>query len=179
MSEDALSRLINTAIFNYLRFQEKCYEFDVDDPIPADDPVYGVALNDVHLIYNQPEEDTRLQKRFVPLDVVTDGNMPLARKLNCDERRGLRRLAGRPKPKPKMKVSKKSVSRCIAVHGDENVTISRNWIGGLFATVSLHMGQHGHGNQILQLAEIKDSECKQYKLQLLRALVMKKAHGNK
>ena len=37
-----------------------------------------------------------LQNRHRHLDVITDGNMPLARVLQQDEQRGLKRLQGRP-----------------------------------------------------------------------------------
>ena len=40
-TDDRLARNINTALFNYLRFREHVYEFDVDDPIPHGDTVYG------------------------------------------------------------------------------------------------------------------------------------------
>ena len=82
---------------------------------------------------------------------------------------------------PAMKV-KKSVSRCAAVAKGETIQQNRHTIGGLFATVSMRRGPAGHGNQILQLAEMKNSECKQFeKIQLLNKLIQRKttASGKK
>ena len=174
MSDDSLARWIAQAIFIYLRYQESCFAFDVDDPVPDDDEDYGKLLQDTHIIYNHPEEDPRLKNSNQLLDVVTDGNMPLARLLCADERRGLKRLAGRPKAAPK-----KKISRCQAVSETESIQVSRHTIGGLFATINMRMGSGGHGNQILQLGEMKNSENKAYKISFLKKLVSKKIRGER
>ena len=46
-------------------------------------------------------------------------------------------------------------------------------------TINMRMGSGGHGNQILQLGEMKNSENKAYKISFLKALVAKKAHNKK
>ena len=126
----------------------------------------------MHLIFNEPENDPQLQGRSQKLDIVTDGNIPLSRRLVEDERKGLRRLPGRPAQK---KVKK--TSRCSAVSTDEVVKIMRHTTGGLFATVNMRSSKSGHGNQILQLAEMKIGENKMYKLKLLKQLLGRKVRG--
>lgn len=46
-------------------------------------------------------------------------------------------------------------------------------------TVSLHVNGTGHGNRIVQLAEMKNSECKAYKVKLLKALTTKTCGSKK
>ena len=72
---------------------------------------------------------------------------------------------------------RKKTSRCIAVKAEEDINIARFTTGGLFATVNMRMGSGGHGNRILQLAEMLNSENKQYKITLLKALKKKKHKG--
>ena len=167
MQDDGLARWISQLIFIYLRYQEGNYTFNVDDPVPVKDKEYDVKLKDTHIIFNEPEKDPLLLKKYQPLHVVTDGNIPLARKICDDERVGLKRLQGRPK-------SKKKISRCAAVSEHENINTSRVIIGGLFVTVNMQTAPGGHGNQILQMAEMKNSENKAYKISLLKALRSKK-----
>ena len=50
--------------------------------------------------------------------------------------------------------------------------------GGLFGTLSMrNISKNGHGNQILQLAEMKNGECKKYKISLLKKLRSKRKNG--
>ena len=127
MSDDSFARWITQAIFIYLRYREGRFAFDVDDPVPEKDKEYGRTLKDTHIIYNHPEDDPQLKITNKALDVVTDGNMPLARLLRPDERRGLKRLAGRPKPTYR----NRKVSRCQSVSLGESIQVSRHTIGGL------------------------------------------------
>jgi hypothetical protein len=172
-----LAHHLQTALFNYLRFQDKTYNFEVDNVVPDGDPVFDVTLEDVHLIYNEPQIDLHL-KRYGKVDIVTDGNQPLSRILCDDEKKGLKRLQGRPKEN-KSKNNEKNSSRCISVSSAEKIVVSRSRTGGLFVSMSMHTVKKGHGNQILQLAEIKNSECKAYKKKLLKALIKKKCNNKR
>ena len=100
----------------------------------------------------------------------------------------MKRLQGRPSDKTSKKrpasalaaaptAAMKSKSRCKAVQNPESIADQRTKIGGLFVSLSMRMGKNGHGNQILQLAEMKNSENKKYKIDLLKALVRKKING--
>ena len=180
ITEKRLQQCIHKALFIFLRLKDGTTDFKVDDPVPDDDPIYGVPLKETYIIYNEPQLDKHLQ-RYGKLDVVTDGNQPLSRTLCDDEKTGLRRLQGRPSSKvlkkpaasvskkpaasnasqqadpPKKKRKTKRKSRCIAVTSDEQIAADRTRTGGLFGTVSMHIkkGGGGFGNQILQLAEMK------------------------
>ena len=126
-----LMRLILQGMFIYLRLKENTFDFDVDDPVPSGDKLYDTPLKEAHFIFDATTDDPDFIVKG-KLDVVTDGNRPLARKLCDDEKKDLKRLQGRPKKK-----LKKSTSRCKAVAIVENLQISRHSIGGLFATMNM------------------------------------------
>ena len=77
MSEHRVQQCVQQALFNYLRLKDGTTAFSIDDPVPADDPVYCAKLDDVFVIYNEPQLDRYLQKHG-KVDVVTDGNQPLS-----------------------------------------------------------------------------------------------------
>jgi hypothetical protein len=182
IGDHVLAKHITTALFNYLRLKEKVYTLDVTDPVPKNDPYYDPPLKDVHIIFNELENDLQAQRRG-KIDIVTDGNMPLSRSLSNDEKTGLKRLQGRPRNKKTdtHKRKKKNSSRCSAVvkNKSEDVFASRTRTGGLFGTVNMRTGKSGHGNRILQLAEMKNSECKPYKIALVKELIKKKVNGKR
>ena len=158
-----LSRLILQGMFIYLRFKEGCFEFNVDDPVPAGDKKYDPKLEDVFIIFDATTDDPHFVVKG-KLDVVTDGNMPLARRLHANEKTGLKRLAGRPK-------KKQASSRCKAVAVSEAIKLSRKSIGGLFGTMNMKKKHKDGGNEIVQLAEMKNGECTEYKEKCIKRLV--------
>ena len=93
----ALSRLIQQAMFMYLRLMEGKTHFNIENPIPEGDKQYDSENRSVVVIFNATIHDPNCKSINNKFDVVTDGNTPLARKLCDDERVGLKRLAGRPK----------------------------------------------------------------------------------
>ena len=154
---------ITNGLFSYLRISNKEYDFEIHKPVPHKDPIYDKPLDDVHIIFNELEADVMVQKKGI-IDVVTDGNQPLGRPLCADEKRNLKRLQGAPKRKQNKKRGEKK-GRCIKVSAQEKICIARTRTGGLFATVSMNPTHNGQGNQILQLGEMKNSECKAYKIE--------------
>jgi len=170
--DDYLARSIQRAMFIYLRLQEGKTDFDVNDPVAKGDKQYDVANKGVVIIFNAARDDPNCQSVQKKVDVVTDGNMPLSRKLVDDERQGLKRLAGHPKAIPENGATgKKPKSRCKAVSDVENIKISRHSIGGLFGTLNMKRARKGGGNEVLQLAEMLNGECTDYKRVCVQDLI--------
>ena len=102
-SEDRLKRLLTNAMFSFLRIKTSHFVFDLDDPVPAEDPVYGGvysgAGNDFYVIFDATKDDLnfRMKKLY---NVVTDGNQSSSRRLTADEKQyATTRLAGKPRRK--------------------------------------------------------------------------------
>ena len=177
MTENHLGRLIQQGFFIYLRRREEHFDFDVDDPVPDDDPEYGVINRGLHMIFNASRDDPSFKTKGEVHDVVTDGNWQCSRRLVADEKQYAdRRLPGRPKakaapktkaaakaaPKVEAKPQPKAKSRCRAVTQVEDIKVARTQTGGLFATINMK-NVKGRQNQILHLAEMMNGECTAYK----------------
>ena len=96
--------------------------------------------------------------------------------LETHEKRGVKRLVGRPKPKAKAGAkSKSSKSRCQAGATHEKTKVVRNRTGGLWCTVDMKNIKKGKsqrgGNQIVQLTEMLNSECNEYKVASLKQVI--------
>ena len=160
-----------------MRLREEHFDFDVDDPVPDDDPEYGVITRGLRTIFNASRDDPSFKTKGEVPDVVTDGNWQCSRRLVADEKQYAdRRLPGRPKakaapktkaaakaaPKVKAKPQPKAKSRCRAVTQVEDIKVARSQTGGLFATINMK-NVKGRQNQILHLAEMTNGECTAYK----------------
>eukprot|EP00969_Alexandrium_andersonii_P212859 9399054-Alexandrium_andersonii.AAC.1 len=127
-----MRRRLLQAIFGYLRMNNGEFNFDVFDPVPRNDPVWGKPNKGVFTIFNAGRDDRDFVIRDrAKFDVVADGNQPLKRKLETGEHTS-KRLAG--KPRSKVRSSRRSTSRCQAVDESERIAFSRTRTGGIFAT---------------------------------------------
>ena len=76
-----------TAMFTYLRLKNGELDFNVNDPVPKNDPVYGVPNKNWHIVFDAARDDPMFSVQpHTMMDVVTDGNQPTARRLCADER---------------------------------------------------------------------------------------------
>lgn len=98
MREDKFRRLLITALFNYLRLSNEEYDFDVADPVPAQDPIYGKPNRGTHVIFNIARDDVGFSRKR-KYDIVTDSNQPLRRRLAAGEESS-KRLPGAPCKRP-------------------------------------------------------------------------------
>ena len=80
----SLARNINRVLFCFLRLQEKVFDFNIEDPVPDSDPVYGVTKTGLYIIFNAARDDPCFVRSKNKLDVVTDGNYQLCR--NADKK---------------------------------------------------------------------------------------------
>ena len=170
-SKDAyLAQRLRLLLFGYLCLCEKRTQFDIDDPLPEGDTEYDQNLVGTHEIFNAAVHDPDFEEK--ELDVVTDGNYQLNRVLEKAEKKGLKRLQGRPKAS-----ASGSASRCQTVSSHENIRPARTRTGGLFCTVDMknrkRRGKKGKrgGNIIVQLSEMLNSECTDYKLTCLKQVI--------
>ena len=140
LSEVKLARKLAQALFIFLRLQEECYAFDIDDPVPDHDPKYGRKNEGLYTIFDVAKDDPGFTGASKKFDVVTDGNYQSRRKLCRDEKRFTKNMTGRPPKSAKSKKQQtvpKSNSRCAAVRNKENIKLARTRTGGLFATVNM------------------------------------------
>ena len=56
-TENYFKDVLLQAMFCYLRFREGKYDFDVNDPVPDKDSVYGVPNHGSHTIFHAPRDD--------------------------------------------------------------------------------------------------------------------------
>ena len=188
-----MRKYLTTAMFGYLRLREESLSFDWDDAVPDDDPVYGGKNEGLITIFKVSVDDPVMKtNKVIKYDVVTDGNYQLHRKLYADEKKYARGLLGRKKiqkrpamHKNKIQIGKpvahkkKTQSRCIAVGNDEVTMLKRTYTGGLFVTMNMKLlRQKKHGNEILHLAEMLNTECHDYKIRCLKDMRRAKMHVN-
>ena len=177
MTENHLGRLIQQGFFTYLRLRGAHLDCDVDDPVPDDDPEYGVINRGLRAIFNASRDDPSFETKGEVRDVATDGNWHRSRRLVADEKQcAHRRLPGGPKakaapktkaaakaaPKVKAKPQPKAKSRCRAVTQVEDIKVARTQTEGPFATINMK-NVKGRQNQILHLADMTNGECTAYK----------------
>jgi hypothetical protein len=174
LNDKYLAQRMKLLLFGYLCVCEKRVQFDIDDPIPEGDPEYDGNLINTFQIFNATLHDPHFQTNEI--DVVTDGNYQLNRVLEASEKKGLKRMQGRPKPEA-AKANQKanagvSSSRCQTVSAHEKIKLARKRTGGIFCTVDMKRskGKRG-GNQIVQLSEMLNSECTEYKLTSLKQVI--------
>ena len=154
-------------MFGYLCICENRTHFDIHDPVPKGDAEYDGVLEDTFQIFNAALHDPCFKTKQI--DVVTDGNYQLNRNLEKEEKHGLKRLAGRPR-------TKVPSSRCQTITKHENIKLARTRTGGLFCTVDMKRckkskkGAQG-GNEIIQLSEMKNTECTAYKVACLKQVI--------
>ena len=141
-AEDTLARYLTQAMFAFLRFREGLVDFDINDPVPADDDKYGIPNNDVYIIFNAARDDPDFQLSKLKYDIVTDGNYQGCRKLCDDEKHLKHNPVGRPmgtnksfKAAPKPNAT--SQSRCAAVRNVEKITPRKLRTGGFFASMNM------------------------------------------
>ena len=170
-----LAHRLRNLLFGYLCIYEGRSHFEIDDPIPEKDIEYDGKLVDTFEIFNAAIHDPGFKCK--ELDIVTDGNQQLHRKLEPAEKIGLKRLAGKPKDKAKkrkLKLGVTSNSRCATVKKHENIKIARTHTGGLFCSVNMKnrkgRGKRG-GNEIVHLTEMLNSECIAYKVKSLKQVI--------
>ena len=121
-------------------------------------------MNGVHVVFNEPEVEVMAQNNG-KIDRITDGNQPLGRPLCDDETQNIKRLQGATKKKHNTKRGDKK-SRCVKVSHQENISIARIRTGGSFASVNMNATHNGHGNNMLQLGEIRTVSAKLVKLRV-------------
>ena len=95
-SVQAFSKDISTAVFVYLRLWNGDFNFDVSNAMPSNHARFGVPNTGSYTIFNAGRDCLNFKKSTKLLDVVTDGNMPLRRKLAAGEKTN-KCLPGRPK----------------------------------------------------------------------------------
>ena len=87
---EALASRVSQAMFIFLRFVEKHYDFNIDDPVPETDPIYGKDNTGTHVIFNAAQHDPSFHMKTGKYDVVTDGNYQTSRKVNDVEAKMLK-----------------------------------------------------------------------------------------
>ena len=158
-SEQYLRKYPTRAFMGYLMLLEGRRGFNVDSPVPDNDPEYGKMNTGFFTIFNAALHDRQIDTRMQSVSVVTDGNMMLGRHMVPDEKPYRKRLAKRP-----MKTGtagKGKTCRVPLKHAEQEP--AQTQLGGLFAIVSMQQGQ----NQVLHLGEMLNSECNAYKEQAL------------
>ena len=173
MTDNTLARLVAQGFFIFLRLREENYKFDVDDPVPDDDPEYGPPNKGLHVIFNAARDDPSFETKGEAHDVVTDGNWQCSRRLEADEKKyATRNLPGRPKKqKAKAKATAKAKAKAVAkpkpksrrkaVTQVEELRIARTQTGGLFATTNMKNRDNGP-NEVLHMGEMMNGECTPY-----------------
>ena len=81
LSEPCLARFVTRAFMGFLMLRENRWGFDVDDPIPQDDPEYGGTSDGFVTIFNAALHDPDFEQPTTSMNVVTDGNQKLVRSL--------------------------------------------------------------------------------------------------
>ena len=96
-------------MFVHLRLKEGAFSFDVNDPVPDKDPVYGIPNFGLHTLFSAARDDKTFINTGCKYDVVTDGNYQLRRKLTKDEVKFTKGMMGRP---PTKVVKRKANQSC-------------------------------------------------------------------
>jgi len=98
MTEKSLEHHLINAQFSYLRLKNLELDFDVQDPVPADDPEYGPANTGSFTIFEAVRDDPGFKLHRKMYNVVADGNQVTSRRLMEDEKDLAKKaLAGRPR----------------------------------------------------------------------------------
>jgi len=167
LDEKWLGTLLLQATWVFLRYEERVFDFDIDDPVPDSDHKYGVANESLHTIFVASRDDPVFDNSRTLFDVVTDGNTQCSRELSPDENKIAKQgLPGRPKKMKNKKSTQQSSSRCKAVTTVEHIKLARTQTGGLFVTMNMKNRQGGK-NEVLHLAEMLNGECTDYERKCL------------
>ena len=173
ISQHRLSQLLKDAMFAYLRLLNKEIDFDLNDPVKADDPTYGAPSQLYTVLFDATKDDPGFKPKKI-YNVVTDGNQAMSRRLHPDERVLAKRLARRPKHAVKKKPSAKRESHvkkivlkrpshayklCAYVKKQGEAKSSRTHVGGVYASMDME-NLPSKGNLILHLVEMLNSEDK-------------------
>ena len=156
LSEQYLRKYLTRAFIGFLMLLEGRRGFNIDCPLPDNDPEYGKVNKGFFTIFNAALHDEEINEGRKTLDVVTDGSMVLGRHMVSDEKPFRKRLAKRPSSR-----HLRQTCQTVSKHG--NIESAQTQLGGLFATVSMREGR----NEIVHLGEMLNSECFDYKEQAL------------
>ena len=186
-AERVLGNDLNRALLVYLLLDVAGeVNFDVNDPVPANHPEYGVWNIGFHEIFSARKHDTSFKQSAdskTPFDVVADGNGRVHRRVAFGEKKhkivaakpGKKLVAIIKRPSGKLESvdgRPLSASRCAAVNKAERTTRgARTRIGGLWVTMDMKKrGRQGALNQILHLGEMLNTERASYKEEALKQL---------
>ena len=184
---DALAEYLLRATFVLFQYEEGRRHFHLEDPVPTPHPDYGRVNKGYEVIFSASTHDPGFRPNR-KLNIVTDGNNQVCRKIDAGERARNSTNRGRPKGPTRKKSqrirvrrgrpgkAKQSTSRCKAVAKlDVEPTKGgrADKTSGVFAAVSMEAGR----NEILEFGEMLIPECTAYKLENVRNVTQASAVG--